>query len=354
MSMNKVAEFAPRLLRLHWDMATALVRIATTAVLALIVFAIVLLVIGKNPAKAYVDIFSYALGSYYGFSEVLVQMTPLLFTAVAAALPFKLGLINIGAEGQLYIGAWLATWAALTFTSLPQAVLLPLMILMGFLGGGLWAAIAGVLRAKGWVNETISTLLLNYVAPLVVNFYIFGPWRSPEAASYPQSDAFVSAARLPTFGNTRVHLGLILALLIVVLFGFFVSRTRWGLEMRAIGGNPEAARRAGINLFRYITVVFFIAGGIAGLAGMATVSAIYGRLPQNLSPAYGFIGFLVSWLAGGNALGIVVMSFLFAIITSGGLILQLTQRVPYAAVLILMALVLFIVLAQPARKGGVR
>jgi ABC-type uncharacterized transport system permease subunit len=352
MSMNRAAEFAPR--PLGRGLAMALTRIMVTATLALLAFGILLLIIGKNPAKAYVDIFRYALGSYYGFSEVLVRMVPLLFTAVAAALPFKLGLINIGGEGQLYMGAWLATWAALTFPSLPQAVLLPLMMLMGFLGGGLWAALAGVLRAKGWVNETISTLLLNYVAPLIVNFYIFGPWRSAEAASYPQSAAFVPAARLPTFGNTRVHLGLVLALVVLVLFWLFVTRTRWGLEMRAIGGNPEAARRVGLNLFRYILVVFFIAGGIAGLAGMAEVSAIYGRLPQNLSPAYGFIGFLVSWLAGGNALGIVVMSFLFAIITSGGLILQLTQRVPYAAVNILLALVLFIVLARPGWRGRAR
>jgi len=223
---------------------------------------------------------------------------------------------------------------------------------LGFVGGGLWALIAGLLRALRLVNETISTLLLNYVAPMIVGFFIFGPWRSPESASYPQSPAFVDAARLPGFLHTRVNAGLLYALACLVLYRLLMTRTRWGLEMQAIGGNPEAARQLGIPLFRYILVVMFAAGGVAGIAGMVEVTAIQGRLVSELSPGYGFIGFLVSWLAGGGAAGIVAMSFLFAVISSIGDILQITQGLPFAVVDILMAVMLFIVLGRrPAGRA---
>lgn len=349
--MAQVIESAASLLRLGKSRAKDLIRYIVVFLLAFVAFGIVLLAAGKDPVKAYADTFTYTLGNSYGRSEVLVRMIPLVLTAVAVALPSRLGLINIGGEGQLYMGAWLATWGALTFDGLPKWILLPVIVSLGFLSGGLWAAISGTLRAKGWVHETISTLLMNYIAPMLANYFIFGPWRSPDSASYPQSYAFVDAARLPTFGNTRVHFGLVFALVAVILYGLLLSRTRWGLEIRAIGGNPEAARRVGIPLGRYIIVIMFIAGGIAGLAGMAEVSAVEGRLRQHLSSGYGFTGFLISWLAGGNPLGILFMAFLLSVITSVGDILQITQGLPFAVVNILLALILFAVLARPAQKG---
>lgn len=349
--MARVIELTTNLLRLGRDRAMGLIRYVVIFVLALVAFGVVLLATGKDPVKAYVDTFTYTLGNYYGFSEVLVRMIPLVLTAVAVALPFRIGLINLGGEGQLYMGAWLATWGALSLDGLPRPVLLPVMMVLGFLGGGVLALIPGVLRAKGWVDETISTLLLYYVAPLVVSFFVFGSWRSAEQSYYPQTPDFVDAARLPTFGGTRVHLGLALALAAVVLYWFLLTRTRWGLEMRAIGGNPEAARRIGIPLGWYIIMILFIGGGVAGLAGMAEVSAIHGRLRTGLSPGYGWVGFLISWLAGGNPLGIVIMAFLLAVITSSGDILQITQGVPFAVVNILMALILMLVVARPAERG---
>jgi simple sugar transport system permease protein len=185
---------------------------------------------------------------------------------------------------------------------------------------------------------------------MIANYFIFGAWRSADSAAYPQSDAFVDAARLPSFEGTRIHFGLVLGLLALVVYWFLISKTRWGLEMRSIGGNPEAARRVGISLSRYIIITLFIAGGIAGLAGMAEVSAVEGRLKQNLSPGYGFSGFLISWLAGGNPIGILVMAFLLSMIRSGGDILQITQGVPFAVINILLALILFVVLARPERR----
>ena len=351
--MARSSDSATYPIRLNQPAVMLGVRSLSILAAALIVFATVLLLVGKDPVRAYVDTFAYTFGSFRGFSEVIARMIPLVLTAAAVALPSRLGLINIGGEGQLYMGAWLATWGALTFDHLPKLVLLPLVVVLGFIGGGLWAAVAGVLRARGWVHETISTLLLNYVAPAWANYFIFGPWRSPDSASYPQSDAFVDAARLPTFGDTRVHAGLMLGWIALFFYWFLIRNTRWGLEMRAIGGNPDGARRVGIPIRTYIIVTMFVAGGIAGLAGMAQVSALEGRLKQALSPGYGFSGFLVSWLAGGNPLGILLMAFLLSLIRTGGDILQITQGVPFAVVNILLALVLMIVLARPAFRGRV-
>jgi len=327
-------------------LSTRAAAFAYVAFLALSAFALLLVIAGKDPWQAYVDTLVYVFGNAYGFSELLVRMTPLLFTALAVALPARIGLINVGGEGQLYMGAWLATAGELALQEHSAFVLLPALTVLGFVGGGLWALLPAILRALRLVNETISTLLLNYVAPLIVSYFIFGPWRSPESSSYPQSPAFVDAARLPTLFYSRVHVGLIFALLCLALYAVIVSRTRFGLEMRAIGGNPPAAQRLGIPVSRYILTVMFIAGGAAGLAGMAEVAAIQGRLVSELSPGYGFIGFLVSWLAGTSATGIVAMSFLFAVLSSVGDMLQITQGLPYAVINILLAGILFIVLGR--------
>jgi simple sugar transport system permease protein len=331
----------------------AKLRASLVVLAALGVFALVLLATGKDPLRAYADTLRYTFGSVYGVSELLVRVTPLLLTAIAVALPMRVGLINVGGEGQLYMGAWLATAGALGCSSLPAWLLLPLLTLLGFAGGAAWALGPGLLRAAGLANEAITTLLLNYVAPLIVDYFIFGPWRSSESSSYPQSPAFVDAARLPSFFGTRIHGGLLLALASLVLYWLVVERTLRGLELRAIGGNPEAARRLGIPVFRYTVITMAVAGGFAGLAGMEEVSAIQGRLVSGVSPGYGFIGFLIAWLAGGSAAGILAMSLLFAVITSAGDILQLTQGVPYAVVNILLATILLIVLGRrPAGRAA--
>ena len=336
------------------DRTPLLVRYLAIIVLALAIFGLILLAAGKDPIKAYADTFAYTFGNAYGFSELLVRMIPLLLTAVAVAFPARIGMINVGGEGQLYMGAWLASGGALAFSGFPAWALLPIMTALGFLGGAAWAALPGILRAKKLVNETIATLLLNYVAPIIISLFVFGPWRGVESSSYPQSPAFVDAARLPSFFNTRIHFGLFFALASLLAFWLIVEKTRWGVQMRAIGGNPEAAERLGIPLVLYTVVVMAIGGGIAGLAGMGEVSAIQGRLRQGLSPGYGFTGFLIAWLAGGSPLGILLMTALFAVITSVGDILQITQGLPYAVVNILMAVILFVVLGRRSLRRAAR
>ena len=323
----------------------ALGRYVMMTLLALLLFGVILLLSGKDPIRSYQDIFTATLCSAYGFSEVLVAMIPMLLTALAVALPARVGLINVGGEGQLYIGAEFATWGALTFQDQPAWILLPVMTLLSMIGGALWAFIPGYLKAIGLVNETITTLLLNSIAPKIVGFLIFGFWHS--AMDTVKTANFVPAARLPAFFGTRVHLGLVFALALLLLFWFIMKYTRWGLEMRAIGGNPQAARRNVIPLKGYLITVMCLGGSIAGLAGMAQVSGFYGVLLLNFSVGLGFMGFLICWLAGGEPLGILLMSFVVAVITTGGNMLQLTRDLPYAAINILLALTLFAVLARP-------
>jgi simple sugar transport system permease protein len=272
-------------------------------------------------------------------------MVPMVITAVAVAIPSRVGLINVGVEGQLYMGACLATWGALTFTKLPTWALLPILILLGMLGGALWAFIPGFLKSIGLVNETITSLLLNLVAVNITAFLIFGFWHGPMDTN--KTASFVPAARLPAFFGTRIDLSLVFALALLWLFWYLMKYSRWGLEMRAIGGNPQAARRNGIPLKAYLVTVMSLGGAIAGLAGMALVSGYYGLLLANFSTGYGYMGFLISWLSFGNPVGILLVSFLVAVITTGGNLLQLTQGVPYAVINILLALSLYIVLARP-------
>lgn len=326
------------------------VRYLLMIALAFLFFGVILLIAGVDPLQSYKDIFVSTFGSVRGFSEVIVSMIPMLLTALAVALPSRVGLINVGGEGQLYIGAAFATFGALTFSHLPAWLLLPIMMLLGMLGGALWAFIPGYLKSIGLVNETITSLLLNSVAPKLVGFLIFGFWHSPmDTVKTPN---FVPAARLPTFFDTRIHLGLIFGLVLLVIFWWFMKRTRWGLEMYAIWNNAQAARRNGIPIQKYLILAMCAGGAIAGLAGMSQVSGFYGVLLLNFSMSLGFMGFMICWLAGGEPLGILVMSFVVSVIFTGGNLLQLTRGLPYAVINILLAFTLFIVLAKPVFFKG--
>jgi ABC-type uncharacterized transport system permease subunit len=321
----------------------------------MILFGLILLLRGANPFTSYAQLFRSTLGSFYGFSEVVVTMIPILLTALAVALPSRIGMINVGGEGQLYMGGIFATFFALALPNLPAYLLLPIMVLAGMLGGALWAFLPAYLKSIGLVNETITNLVLNSIAPKIAGLLVFGYWHSPRETNMTPN--FVQAARLPQLFGTRIHLGILFGLILLVVFWFWMNKTRWGLEMRSIGGNVEAARRNGIPVARYMIAVFCTSGAIAGLAGMVQVSGFYGLLIPNFSPGYGFMGFLISWLAGGDPLGILLMTFMVSIIMAGGSMLQITIGLPYAVINLLLALTLFVVLAKPTaslfRKGKI-
>lgn len=331
---------------------SSITRYLLTIFLAFMLFGLIILVIGKDPIQAYRDIFSSTLGSVYGFSEVLVSMTPIILTALAVALPSRIMLINVGAEGQLYIGAAFATWGALTFQDLPAYLVIPIMIVLAMFGGAVWAFLPAYLKSIGLVNETITSLLLNSVAPKIIGFLIFGFWHS--AMDTNKTPRFVDAALLPKFLNTRISLGILIGLFLLIAFWLLMRYTRWGLEMKAIRANPRSARRNGLPLKQYILFVFCAGGAISGLAGMVQASGYYGLMLTNFSIGWGFMGFLISWLVDGDPLGIVIMSFIISLIYSGGNLLQITSGVPYSIINILLALTLFVILARPLLTRGKR
>ena len=332
----------------------ALRRPALIGLVTVLAFGLVLVMAGKQPLRAAVDVLGFAFGTERGFSELFVRMGPLLLTALAVSIPAQVKLFNVGGEGQLYMGALFATGAALGLADQPAWLLMPATLAAGFAGGALWALIPALMRIKGLANESIVTLLLNYVAPLGVGYMIFGPWRSADSASYPQSPELPAGARLPALAGSRLHAGLLIAAVCLGAFAYVLNRTRWGLEMRGVGGNATAAGQLGLPVQRYMLACMAIGGGLAGLAGMAEVCAVQGRLVGSLSPGYGYMGFLVAWLAGPSALKTLAMALLFAFISSVGDVLQITQGVPFAVVNILMAAILFTVLCGGHQAGGAK
>lgn len=325
--------------------------------LAAAAFALVgffLFLFGHNPLRAYLELFQGSLGTSYGRSEVLVRAIPLMLCAAATAIPARIGLLNVGGEGQLHVGALAATWGALTFSHLPGQILIPLLVVLGLLGGAVAALIPALLRAGFGANETITTLLFNYVITLLVEYMVRGPWKDPTAFNWPYTPEFSDAARLSFYGGTRVHAGLWFALVGLALFYFVLRRTRIGYEIRFIGDNPEAARRAGIPIVRYIILTMCVGGALAGIAGMTEVSAIQGRLRPGISAGFGYTGFLVSWLGLHHPIAIIFMALLFGVVSVGGDMIQLSLNLPYATVNILMALIFFIVLGSGFLRKGAR
>jgi len=324
--------------------APPIVRSIIAIVFAFMVFGIFLALIGRDPFEAYSKMFEGTLGSRVGLSEVGVRMIPFVLTGLAAMIPARVGLINVGGEGQLYIGAWAATGVALYLGFGNIWIMLPAMAIAGFMGGALWAGMAVLLRNLRNVNEVISTLLSNYVAILFVNVFVFGAWKNPTGFGYPYTSDFATEAILPAISDTRLHLGLIFPILAIVATYLFLSRTRWGANMRAVGGNSDAARRRGIPVVRYIVIAMLVGGGIAGIAGMSEVAGIQHHLRPGISNSLGFMGFLASWMANHNPIALIGTCFLIAVIVVGGDVLQFSANLPSAAMLILIGLVLFSVL----------
>lgn len=321
---------------------TAAVPVASV-LLALLTGAFFLQSQGHSPLAVYLSMFTGAFGSFYGLSETVVKAIPLLLCGLGVALAFRMRLWNIGGEGQFYMGAMAASWVALFNPELPAWLMLPAMFTAGFVAGGLWGLLPAIPRAYQGVNEVITTLMLNYVAIFWVDYLIHGPWKDPAGFNFPLSASFVKAALLPTLGNTRIHAGLAFALAAALLIYVIVKNSRWGFEIRITGESPAAARYAGIGIERNILLVMLISGGICGLAGMAEVSGIAGRLQHGLSPGYGYTAIIIAWLGRLNPLAIIVVAFLFGGLQVGGYAVQ-TSGIPAATVSMLQGALLFFVL----------
>lgn len=319
------------------------VGLALFVVLAVLFF----LMIGQPPLATMADLVSFAFGDSYSLSESLVKATPILFCALAVILPAKLGLISVGGDGQLYLGALFGTGVVLALADQPLVILMPLMLLGAAIGGAVMALIAGALRAFFGVNETITTLLLNYVGLLLVNYVVYGPWKDPANLGWPATIAFPEAAVLPFLFDTRAHAGLIIALGLAVLLHLVFGRGRLGLQLAVLRGNERVGRMAGLSFARMTLITMAIGGAIAGIAGIAEASAIQGRLQPGLSLGYGLTGFLVAWLSGHNFLKAVPLALVIGGLLAAGDTLQLFAKVPAASVIILQGLLFTAMLAAP-------
>jgi general nucleoside transport system permease protein len=301
--------------------------------------------IGKPPLRTLTDMVMFAVGDTYSLSETLVKMAPILLCALATILPARLGLVSVGADGQLFIGAIFGTAVVLAFRTAPTVILLPAILLAGMIGGALWGFVPGLLRGRLDANETIITLLLNYVGALLVNALVFGPWKDPSNLGWPATVNFPAAATLPGLFGTRTHAGLAFGVFAAIGFGILFAKSRWGRELDILKGNAKVGRMIGLSFSREAMLVMSLGGTIGGLAGICEVAAIQGRLQPGISVGYGLTGFLVAWLSGHNPFVAIVVSFLIGGLTAAGDSLQLYAKVPAASATILQGLLFATALA---------
>jgi simple sugar transport system permease protein len=313
------------------------------SIIASLIFVGVLLsIIGVNPISAYSVMIGRAFGTKFGITELFVKTAPIILTGLAVSIPLRAGLWNIGAEGQLYMGAFAASFIALYFY--PPVIVLPLMILFGALAGMFWASIPGFLKAKFDLNEIISTLLLNYVAIYWVEYLVYGPMKGKEVYNFPYSDLFNDYAILPRFFGTRFHAGIIFAFILAILIYILITKTSFGFSIKIIGANPRAGEYSGISRERIILFSMMLGGAMAGFAGMMEVSGLHMRLRASVSPGYGYTGIPVALLARGNPLFVIVASFLFGLLYVGGSAMQTTFGIPVAIVDVFQALVVLFII----------
>lgn len=319
--------------------------------LALVVGGILLLAAGADPIQTYRAMFDGAFGTPYARSETMVKAIPLMLTSLAVSIAFRMRFWNIGAEGQLVMGAIATAWVPLFLLhdkGVPAHTLLLLMGLAAFVAGALWGLIPASLKAFLRVNEIITTLMLNYVAILLLDYLYTGPWKDKEGYGFPGTASFKELAalpRLPEWLNAgRVHVGLIIALVAALLIWLLLLRTKWGYEIRVTGENPEAARYAGINLARNFLLVMVVSGGLAGLAGYGQVAGIAFRLQKGIAVGDGFTAIIIAWLAKLHPLGVLLVAILMAGLSTGGDQITITMGLPAAMARVVQGAILFFVL----------
>jgi general nucleoside transport system permease protein len=314
-------------------------------VVAFILGGILLAIAGANPFETYKAMAVGAFGSRYSVSETFVKAIPLMLTGLGVSIAFRMLFWNIGAEGQLAMGAFAAAGFALFVADkVPTWLVLPLVIVAGFVAGALWGLLPAVLKAFVGVNEIITTLMMNYIAILWIEHLFYGPWKDPQGFGFPGTAEFPAAAWLPRFAGTRVHFGLILAVVAAFLIWLVLTRTKWGYEIRVIGENPNAAKYAGISAARNILLIMILSGGLAGLAGMAEVAGISHRLQKGVTVGYGYTAIIVAWLAKLNPWAVLVVSVLLAGLLVGGDQIQISMGLPASVALVLQGIILFLVL----------
>ncbi len=335
----------------QWSQGPA-VPVISVAV-ALLLGGLFVLVSGNDPVAAYAALLKGAFGTPYDITETLVIAIPLTLAGLSVAVAFRTGLFNIGAQGQLLTGAVAAGAVGARFGDLPAIVLLPMTLLAGTLAGAGYGAVAGWLKATRGVNEVITTIMQNYLIVFVMHWLLQnGPMTAKNAFGTPASARIGDGAVLPVIipnelvPLTRLHAGLLLAILAIVVFWFLMWRTSLGYELRAVGLGARAAAQAGIDPKKRMVLVMAIAGGFAGLAGMIQVSGVFQRVYDGFSAGFGFDAIAVALLGKNSPIGIALAAVLFGAFQRGGTIMQSNANISSHLVEIVEAIVLFVIAAE--------
>ncbi len=303
-------------------------------------------VMGADPAKALYAFFAEPISTKYGWAELGVKATPLILIGVALSVGFRAGVWNIGAEGQLTLGAICGGGVALWFYQVDSAFVLPLMIIAGALGGMLWAAIPAFLKTRFNANEILTSLMLSYVAILLLSLLVHGPWRDPDGFNFPESRIFSNSATLPViWPGTRLHLGWLITVAAVITVWVIMSKTIIGFQVNVIGQAPQAGRHAGFSVKRMIWFSLLLGGAMAGLAGMIEVSGPIGQLSPSISPGYGFTAIIVAFVGRLHPVGVLFAGLVIALSYLGGESAQITMNLPLAVTGVFQGMLLFFLLA---------
>lgn len=345
-----------RLLQTEWvsRLVDALLPVFATLA-ALLVGAMMLLLLKVNPIEAYGALWEGAFGSSNAFAETLVKATPLLLVALGICISFRGDVINIGGEGQMIMGALLATWVGLTFTGLPGWLVITLSMLSGFLGGAVWGGIPGILKAYFRVNEILSTVMMNAIAVQLMNYLLRGPMIDPAqaqlASKIPQTAPLLDIFRLPRLVPTRLHLGTLIAVILAILVYILLWRTTLGYRIRAVGQNPHAARYAGIKVQRYMVLALLLSGAFSGLAGATQIYGVNYRMitdgsASGFTGSAGFNGIVAALFGQLHPIWSIPASILFGALLVGANKMQRMVQVPSALVIALNGLVVVFVVSS--------
>ncbi|NDJ16401.1 ABC transporter permease [Myxacorys almedinensis A] len=336
----------------HWRKTLEAICIPIGALLvALVLFGGFCAIAGANPFGVYSSIYRAAFGTWSSFQNTLIRAAPLMLSSLCTALPARLGLVIIGNEGAIVIGGLSAVAVGLFLDGSAPTIVQIGMALGGIVAGGLWIALVGALRHYRAVNETISSLLLNYIAIAILNQLVSGVMRDPSSLNKPSTYPIGMASMLGTLPGTRVHYGLLFGIVACGLAYLLIQRTTFGFAARIAGGNLRAARIAGLPVGKLTMAICFLGGACAGLAGMVEVAAVHGRANESLNANYGYGGVLVAFVARHNPLAAVLVSVLLGGILASSGILQRSHNLPDATALVFQGLVFLVVLYSESLYG---
>jgi len=327
-------------------MKRTILSFAVMIIVILLVSFLLIAMVGSDIPTSLASFFRGIGGSTYAMAEVLVRATPLMLAALGVSVGFRTGFLNIGAEGQLYLGAISITWLGMTFPTLPAPLMLGFSLVLGFLSGGLWALIPGLLKAKFGLSEVINTIMLNYIAINLVGILVRTSLKDP-TYPYPMSPMLPASTNfLQLLSPTRLHAGLLLALVCAALVYLLMFRTTLGFCMRAVGLNARACQCSGIAVSKYVIISSLISGGLSGLAGVSEIAGLHHRLIEGISPSYGYLAIIVSLLGRNNPVGIVFASLGIAALQVGSMSMQRSSGVPTSIASIIMGLVVIMILSR--------